>query len=119
MIKKGKSKLLKVLNKHEKTYNIMLLSTMILMGISTQSYATTPKLVTGTVDLFKTATTWLLLIIPVGAGLFLGYHALQKSLSDDQGVIAEKNKLMKNVLIGSAVATTASGLVTIVLSFYV
>ena len=79
---------------------------------------TQPVLVSGTVKLFKAITSWLLLIIPVGAGAVLGYHALQKSLSDDQAVIAEKNKLMKNVIIGAAIAETASGLVTLILVYY-
>lgn len=88
------------------------------LTVAPAAAADTPKLVTGTVELFRAATTWLLIIIPVGAGLFLGIHAIQKALSTDQAVIAEKNKLMKNVLIGAAIAETASGLATIFLSFY-
>ena len=80
--------------------------------------AAPPKLISGTVSLLSAVSRWLLLIIPVGAGAFLGYQALQKSLTDDQAVIAEKNKLMKNTLIGAAIAMTADGLATLVLSFY-
>ncbi len=83
------------------------------------SYAyASPKIVSGTVNLLKSVTGWLLLIIPVGAGAFLGYQALQKSMTDDQAVIAEKNKLMKNTLIGAAIAVTADGLATLFLSYY-
>lgn len=82
------------------------------------SFAAQPKLISGTVALLSAVSGWLLLIIPVGAGAFLGYQALQKSLTDDQAVIAEKNKLMKNTLVGAAIAMTADGLATLVLSFY-
>lgn len=82
------------------------------------AFADDPKIVTGTVKAFQAVTGWLLLIIPVGAGAFLGFHALQKALTEDQSIIAEKNRLMKNVLIGSAIAETASGFVTLFLGFY-
>jgi len=85
---------------------------------SSPVYADQPKLVSGTVALFQAATTWLLVIIPVGAGFMLGYQALLKSMTDDHAVVAEKNKFMKNVLIGAIIAETASGLVVLVLSFY-
>lgn len=91
---------------------------MTITVIASPVYAAQPKLVTGTVALFQAATTWLLVIIPVGAGTVLGYTALQKSLTDDHAVLAEKNKMMKNVLIGAAIAETSSGLVTAILAFY-
>lgn len=92
---------------------------IVMSGVSfASSGSDAPKIVTGTVNLFKAISNWLLLIIPVGAGAFLGYQALQKSMTDDQAVIAEKNKLMKNTLIGAAIAETATGLVSAFLSFY-
>lgn len=119
MLKKCKDLLLSLLKKSEKAYHSSILAIMTILTLNVPTYAAAqPKLVSGTVALFQSITTWLLIIIPVGAGAVLGYHALQKSLSDDQAVIAEKNKLMKNVLIGAAVAETASGLVTIILGFY-
>lgn len=77
-----------------------------------------PKIVTGTVSLLSTISNWLLLIIPVGVGAMLGIQALQKSMTDDQAVIAEKNKLMKNTLIAGAIAMTADGLAALILNFY-
>lgn len=119
MSKNYKNVLLKLLSKSEKFYNVFILSLILFATMVFPAYAAQPpKLVTGTVELFKTITTWLLLIIPVGAGAVLGFQALQKSLSDDQAVIAEKNKMMKNVIIGAAIAETASGLVTLILGFY-
>ena len=118
MLKNIKIKSAKILKKGEGLYNVLILAAMIVTVTTSVVYAGTPKIVTGTVALFKAITTWLLLIIPVGAGAVLGYQALQKSLTDDQGVIGEKNKMMKNVIIGAAIAETASGLITVILGFY-
>lgn len=116
---KLRQKLSKILEKGGKAFNILICSLALLLVSSTNAYAAgEPKLVTGTVALFQEASKWLLGIIPVGAGLMLGYQALQKSLTDDTAVIAEKNKFMKNVIIGAAIAECASGLVMVILSFY-
>jgi hypothetical protein len=118
MFQNKKKKIARFMGKYQKLFLTLLLTLVIATCLSTVTYATTPKLVSGTVNLFKAITTWLLLIIPVGAGAVLGWQALQKALTDDQAVIAEKNKMMKNVIIGAAIAETASGLITIILSFY-
>ena len=118
MLNKGRQIISKVLRKGEKWYQACVMGLMLTAIFITPTFATQPKLVSGTVALFQAITGWLLVIIPVGAGAVLGYHALQKSLSDDQAVIAEKNKQMKNVIIGAAIAETASGLVTVILGFY-
>ncbi len=118
MLKKVKEKMFNLLRKGEKGFNTIICTLAFLTIMTTNAYAGQPKLVTGTVALCQSATTWLLAIIPVGAGAMLGYQALQKSLTDDQAIIAEKNKFMKNVLIGAAIAESASGLVTVILSFY-
>lgn len=118
MLKMCKLISLKALKKAEKAYYTLVLATMTITTMANPVYAAQPKLVTGTVALFQAATTWLLVIIPVGAGTVLGYTALQKSLTDDHAILAEKNKMMKNVLIGAAIAETSSGLVTAILAFY-
>jgi len=107
-----------MLQRGERLYYTLVLTIMTFLSFTSPAYAGTPKLVTGTVALFTAAGGWLLLIIPVGAGAVLGYHALQKSLSDDHAVIAEKNKFIKNVIIGAILAETAVGLITVILSFY-
>lgn len=107
----------KILNKCEKAYMRTVYTLMITMAMSSQVYAQ-PKLVSGTVSLFKAITSWLLILIPVGAGAVLGWHAFNKSMTEDQSVVAEKNRMMKNVIIGAAIAETASGLITVILGFY-
>lgn len=86
--------------------------------MTTNVFATTPTIVTGTVDLLTAATGWLTIIIPVGCGLFLGWQAFLKSMASDEAEKTAKNKLMKNVLIGGIIATSATGLVTAILNFY-
>lgn len=118
MSQKFRFSLSKLLDRCVIGYKSTLLTFFFITMTVSNVYAAQPKLVSGTVALFQAITGWLLLIIPVGAGAVLGYHALQKSLTDDQAIIAEKNKMMKNVIIGAAIAETASGLVTIILGFY-
>ena len=101
-----------------KSFRIFILSLLTSFVHYSVSYAATPRIVTGTYDLLQAATGWLLIIIPVGAGLFVGFHALQKSMTEDQAVIAEKNKLIKNTIISAIVAECASGIITAILSFY-
>jgi len=127
MLKNMKIKAIKI----KKTIFVTLSSLVFSMFYFTSSFAATavpsnppglaggePKLVSGTFNLLTAASGWLAILIPPGAGLFLGYHAWQKSLTEDHAVIAEKNKLMKNVLIGAAIAETATSLAWAVLKFY-
>lgn len=113
-----KNKIYDLMKKSEKKVFTLLMVFVFVSLILSESYAADPKLVTGTVNLFKAVTRWLLLIIPVGAGAFAGWHALQKSMSEDDAVISQKNKLIKNTIIGAAIAMTADGLIVTVLSFY-
>lgn len=118
MFKKSKLYLSRILKKGEKLYHVMVITALTLLTTGKPVLAGQPKLVSGTVALFNAGTGWLLVLIPVAAGCVLGYTALQKSLTDDHAVVAEKNKMMKNVLIGAAIAESAAGLVTAVLAFY-
>lgn len=103
----------------QKVLTVAIYTSMFLaMSTSNAFAADTPTIVTGTEKLFQTGTTWLLGIIPAAAGCMLGYQASQKSLTDDEGVIAQRNKFMKNVVKGAVVAECASGIITAVLSFY-
>lgn len=62
--------------------------------------------------------SWLLVVIPVGAGFMVTYLSVRKALTSDEGVISDCNTKIKNVLIGSAIGMTLSGIVTIVKSFF-
>lgn len=78
----------------------------------------TPGIISGTEKLFGDVTTWILVLVPVGVGAFIGYQALQKSLTEDDAVIADKNKKIKNSMIAAIVAESAVALVKLVLSYY-
>lgn len=105
------------LNKLEKVYNICL-CTFALLLITTDYVFAQPDIVKNTIKLLNDANTWLLAIIPLASGLYLGYQALQKSLSEDQAMIADKNKKMKNVLIGAIIAESAMTLTKFILGYY-
>lgn len=121
MIKNFKNFMSKTLKRGEFLYQSLifgLITNLVTFSITFADDPETPELFTATSKLMKAVSGWLTGIIVVSTGAVLGYHALQKALTDDQAVIAEKNRLMKNVLIGGAIAATASGLVRIVLGFY-
>lgn len=93
------------------------LLSIILIGASSVSFAE-PTFVTGTKKLFQDAGLWITGLIPVCCGAFVGLLALQKSLTQDQAVIASNNKLIKNTIIGGIIGTVASGTVTFILAYY-
>lgn len=107
-----------VLERLNKPIRLIITSFVLSSVLSVNAFATEPKLVSGTLELIKKGTGWLTLIVGGGAALFLGYLALCKALTEDQAVIAEKNKLMKNTVKSSVIAVSATGLITLILSFY-
>lgn len=60
----------------------------------------------------------LLLIIPAGAGLVVTYQSTRKIFANNESDIAECNKIIKNTLIGSAIALSISGFVNILKIFF-
>lgn len=78
-----------------------------------------PNIVSNTSKLLNDASKWVLGLIPVAAGLMIGYHSLCKMFAqDDPHVIAKHNHAMKNILIGSAIGLSAAGIVSIITSYY-
>jgi hypothetical protein len=92
---------------------------LLLLVATPVAFAATPNIVSGGQKLATDALTWILILVPVTAALWIGYHAWMKSMADgDPGAVAERNKAMKRVLIGSAIAECAGGLVTLFLSYF-
>lgn len=93
---------------------------MMLMVLASESaFASNPTIVTGSVKLAQQALTWVLLLVPVTAALMFGYHTWMKSMADgESGEVAARNKAIKRVLIYSAIAEGASGLITLFLGYY-
>lgn len=95
------------------------LAFVFVLGFETAAQAADPKFVTGGKNLLSDLLKWVLILVPAAAAAMIGYHALMKSLSDgDPGTIADKNKKMKNVLIGAVIAVSATGLVTVFLAYF-
>lgn len=79
-----------------------------------------PQVVTGAQKLLQDISTWLLLLIPIAGGMMVAYHALMKTLSDgDPAVTAEKNKKIKQVLIGVVIGMSAAGIVNAIIAYFV
>lgn len=77
-----------------------------------------PTIISGTVSLLNAATGWITVIAPIVGGLFAGYHAIRKSMSDDDMAIQKHQKMIKNAVIGTVIAMTASGIITFVTGYY-
>lgn len=79
----------------------------------------TPGIVTGTKNLLDAALGWLLILIPVGCGCVIGWHAFCKQLNEgDPAQATTHNRAMKNALVAGAIGMSASGIVKAVLAFY-
>ncbi len=79
-----------------------------------------PVFVSGARQLLQDVLTWILILIPVAGGAMVGYHSLMKILSDgDPAVVADKNKKIKNVLVGVVVGMSASGIVLAIVAYFV
>ncbi len=79
-----------------------------------------PQFVLGARRLLQDVLTWILILIPVAGGAMVGYHSLLKILSDgDPAIVADKNKKIKNVLVGVVIGMSASGIVLAVIAYFV
>lgn len=76
-----------------------------------------PQFLSDVLSLLQTATTWLLLIIPVSGSLVFGYFSWRKSVTEDDAMIDKLNRNIKNTIIWSAVALGGNGIITTILSF--
>lgn len=85
----------------------------------TSGTATDPKFVSGGVKLANHIFGWMLLGIPVTCGGIFGWHAWQKSMAEEGGEVASRNKSMKRVLIWGPVAFGGDALVKLVFYYLV
>lgn len=77
-----------------------------------------PTIISGTINLLKAASTWVTIIAPIVGGLFGGYHAIRKSMSEDDMAIQKHQKMIKNAVVGTVIAISISGIITFVSSYY-
>jgi hypothetical protein len=63
--------------------------------------------------------TWLLVIIPVAAGVMLAYYAVMKMMNEGDPQIAMRaNHAMKNVVTAAVIGESAAGIITGITSYY-
>ena len=99
--------------------SLMLIALIVMLALAPSALASAPGIVTGGKRLAEDALKWVLILVPVSAALMVAYHAWMKSLADgDPGAITERNKKMKNTIVGAAIAESASGLVTVLLAYF-
>ncbi|MFB8378179.1 hypothetical protein [Paenibacillus taichungensis] len=106
--------------KESRTVNLAIMFSVFMLLAATPASASQPQLVTGATKLGGDLFTWLLVLIPVYAIVMFAWHAWMKSMAEGEGAeVAARNKSMKRVIIFSAIAEGASGLVKLLLAYFV
>ncbi len=78
-----------------------------------------PDFVGNVFNLLNDALKWVLYIVPVAAGFVMAYHALMIKFTDGEHTANIKHKdAMKKTLIYGAIAFSASGIVSVILSYF-
>ncbi len=74
--------------------------------------------VSNVTTLLSTASGWMAGLSATGGGLMVGYHAVMRNLNDDPQAVAHHTGSMKKVLVGTAIACGATGIVSLVSSAF-
>lgn len=105
--------------KYQSLIRYISVTALFYLSIVSPSHAATPNIVSGAQRLAQDALTWVLILVPVTAGTMVGYHAWMKSMADGEpGAVAERNKKIKQTLIGGVVAESAAGITQLILSYF-
>lgn len=75
------------------------------------------QIATGTQNLIKDLTNWLLILAPTITVLLVGYYLLRKSASDDMDAKRWDNRI-KMALICCVGVVVASGLINLIIGYY-
>ena len=62
--------------------------------------------------------SWLLILIPAGAGMTVAYYAVKKTITNDAETIGQCEARIKQTIIGAIIGVTLSGLITVIRTFY-
>jgi hypothetical protein len=105
------------MKKYERLFQVLVMAFM-LLSIATPAWADITFLA-DTTTLVQVIATWLLVIIPVAAGVMLAYYALMKMMNEGDPQIAMKsNHAMKNVIIAAVIGESAAGLIASITGYY-
>ena len=102
---------------HKQKLASLLLFISILMT-ATPIFAAENVLVTGTKNLIKDATTWVMILIPSSAGAVIAYVSWTKKGTEEPAEIASKNKLIKKYIVAAIIGMLSTAIVKLVLSYY-
>jgi hypothetical protein len=105
------------MKKYERLFRVLVM-TFMLLSIAAPAWADITFL-SDTTTLVQAIATWLLVIIPVAAGVMLAYYAVMKMMNEgDPQVAQHANRAMKNVIIAAVVGESAAGLIGGITSYY-
>jgi hypothetical protein len=105
------------MKKYERLFQV-LVPAFVLWTIATPAQADIGFL-TDITTLVNAIATWLLIIIPVAAGVMLAYYALMKMANEgDPQTASHSNRAMKNVIIAAVIGEAARGLISGVTSYF-
>jgi len=94
-------------------------ASVIALLFSGRAYADTPEEVNQLINLLTDILNWILLIVPIAAGLMIGYQSLMKIMADNDGAeIADRNKRIKTILVSAVVAFIGVGIVRVVVGYF-
>jgi|UPI00069680E9 hypothetical protein len=102
---------------HKQKLASLVLFISILMT-ATPIFAADNVLVTGTRNLIKDVTTWVMFLIPSTAGAMIAYVSWTKKGTEEPAEIAAKNKLIKKYIVAAVIGTLSTAIVKLVLSYY-
>jgi|GEM_PF-2308898 len=89
------------------------------MTVATPAYAADPEFIQGAKDLINDATNWLLGLIPLATALMVGYHALMRQLSDEDGMQnASRKRMMMKTLTGGAIGVSCTAIAKVILAYF-
>lgn len=98
----------------------MLSAVFFMLGSSTTAYATGirgSKLVKGTERLISDATTWLMVLAPVVAGLLIIYFCIRRSAADEMDQKKWNNRIVA-AIVSCIGAVIGSATLSIIISYY-
>lgn len=77
-----------------------------------------PSFVGNVFNLLNDSLRWVLYLVPVAAGMVIAYHALMMKFAEDPSAnMLHKNGIKKTLIYG-AIAFSASGIVTVIFSYF-
>jgi len=78
-----------------------------------------PEFIGNIYNLLNDALRWVLYIVPVATAFVIAYHALLNHFAEgDHAANIKHKEAMKKTLIYGAIAFSASGVVTVILSYF-